>query len=79
MDTAVGEAADVTAGDGKHHAADLDVGHLLGLNDRVAHVLLGLGGVDDFALAHAAGAGLADADDVEVALAAEFADDGADL
>ena len=45
MHAAVVEAADVAAGDAEINAADLHVGHLLGLDDGVADVLLGGAGV----------------------------------
>ena len=77
MHAAIGEAADVPAGDAEIDAADFRVGHLLGLDDGVAHVLLGLRGIDDLALADAAGPRLADADDVEGASGVHFADDRA--
>ncbi len=79
MHAAVVEAAQVAAGDAEIDAADLDIGHLLGLHNGVAHVLLGRRRIGDFAFAHAARARLAQADDVERAIGAEFADHGADL
>ena len=79
MHAAVVEAAHVAAGDAEIDAADFDIGHLLGFDNGVAHVLLGSGRIGDFAFAHAAGAGLAEADDVQRAVGAEFADHGADL
>ncbi len=41
MNAVIVEAADVVAGDAQIDAADFDIGHLLGLDDGVAHVLLG--------------------------------------
>ena len=41
MHAAIVEAAQVAAGDAEIDAADFDIGHLLGLDDGVAHVLLG--------------------------------------
>ena len=41
MDAMIVEAADVAAGDAEIDAADFHVGHLLGLDDGVADVLLG--------------------------------------
>ncbi len=79
MDAVVVEAADVVAGDAQIDAADFDVGHLLGLDDGVADVLLGQGGVGDFAFADAAGAGLAEADDVEGAGGVDLAGHDADF
>ena len=43
MHAAVVEAADVAAGHAEINVADFHVGHLLGLDNGVAHVLLGLG------------------------------------
>ena len=54
MHAAIVEAADVPAGHAEINAADFHVGHLLGLDDGVAHVFLGQRGVRDLALAHAA-------------------------
>ena len=68
MHAAIVEAADVAAGDAEIDAADFHIGHLLGLDDGVAHVLLGQRRVGDFALAHAARARLAEADDVQRAV-----------
>ena len=79
MDAAIVEAADVPAGNAEIDIADLHVGHLFGLDDGIAHVLLGLGRVRDLALAHAARTGLAEADDVQRAVGAALAHDGADL
>ena len=74
MNAMIAEAANVIAGDAEIDAADFDVGHLLGLDDGVADILLGQGRFGDLALAHAAGAGLADADDVEGVAGVDFAD-----
>ena len=79
MHAAIVEAAHVSAGNAEIDAADFHIRHLLGLDDGVAHVFLGHGRVADLALAHAARAGLAEADDVQRAFGVEFADDGADL
>ena len=79
MDAAIVEAAHVPAGHPEIHAADFDIGHLLGLGDGVADVLLGQLGVDDFAFANAARAGLAHADDFQGAIGAEVAHHGADF
>ena len=73
------EAAHVAASDPEINAANFDIGHLLGLDNGVTHVLLGYGSVRDFALAHTPGAGLAEADDVQGAVGAQFADHGTDL
>ena len=54
MHAAIVEAADVRAGDAEINVPDFHVGHLLGFDDGVAHVLLGLRGVHDLALAHPA-------------------------
>ena len=79
MHAAIVEAADVAAGHAEIDVADFHVGHLLGFDDGVAHVLLGLGRVRDLALAHAARARLAKADDIQRAVGALLAHDGADL
>ena len=79
MHAAVIKAADVTTRDAKKNAADLDVGHLFGFDDSIAHVFLDERSVADFALAHAAGTRLAQADDVQGAFGVQFADHGADL
>ena len=76
---AVVEAADVPAADAEIDAADLHVGHLLGLENRMAQIFLDLFGVDDLALAHAVGARLAEADDVQRALGVLLADHDANL
>ena len=76
MDSAVVESADMSACDAEVDAADFDIGHLLGFHDGVAHIFLGHGRVADFAFAHAAGFGLAEADDIEVAFGVQVADDG---
>jgi hypothetical protein len=79
MKAAIVEAAHVAAGDAEIDAADFGVGGLFGFDDGVANVFGGGGGVDDFAFAHAARTGLAEADDAEAAFGAEFADDGANF
>ena len=55
VDAAIVKTADVAAGNAEVGAADFNVRHLLGFDDRVAHVLLGHGRVANLALAHAAG------------------------
>ncbi len=65
VDAVIVEAADMVAGHAQIDAADFHVGHLLRFDDGVAHILLGQRGVGDLPLAHAAGAGLAHADDVQ--------------
>src|SRR5262245_1242972 len=79
MDAAVAEPADVAAGHAEINAADLDIGHLLGFDDGVAHVFGGDGSIGDLAFAHSAGTGLADADDVEHTAGIDFADHGTDF
>jgi hypothetical protein len=79
MDAAIVEAADVAAGDTEINVADFHVGHFLGLDDGIPHVLLGLRRIHDFALADAARARLAEADDVQRAVGSLFADHGADF
>src|ERR1035437_6052213 len=79
MHAAVAKAANVATSHAEIDAADLHVGHLLGLEDRRAHLLLHLFGVADFAFAHAAGQRLSQADDVDRALGILFADDDADF
>jgi hypothetical protein len=66
------ETTDVIAGDAEIDAADFDVGHLFGVNNGVADVLLGQGRLGDLALAHPVREGLADADDVEGAGGVDF-------
>jgi len=79
MNAAVVEAADVAATDAEIDAANLDIGHLLGLGHGDAEVFLDLGGINDLALAHTARAGLAQADDVQDAFGALLAHDDADF
>src|SRR5206468_4134949 len=79
MNSAIVETAQVASGHAEINAADFDIRHLLGLDDCLPYVLLGGGGIGDFALAHAARAGLAQADDVEGVAWAEFAHDGANF
>jgi hypothetical protein len=77
MKAAIVETADVWTGDAEINAANFHIGHLLGLDDRIADVFLGEIEVDNFPLAHAAGFRLAEADDAERAGFVDFADDGA--
>src|SRR5262245_55125798 len=79
MKTAVVESTDVTAGDSEIDAADFDIGHLLGFDDRIANVFAADGVVADFAFADAARLGFADSDDIEGAAFVELTDRGADL
>ena len=79
VNAAIGQAADMAAGHAEIHAANLHIGHQLGFDDGVAHVLAHGGSVGDLALAHAARTRLAEAHDVERAGRAHLADDGADL
>ena len=61
---AIVEAAQVAARHAEVNTPDLDIGHLLRFDDGVAHVLFGQRRVGDFAFANAAGARLAEADDI---------------
>ena len=79
MHAAVVEAAQMRAGHAEINAADLHVGHLLGLDDGVAHAFLGERRVHDLALAHPARGRLAEADDIQRAIGVLFADDRADF
>ena len=82
MHAAIIETTYVRTGDTEINVPDLDIGHLLGLDDGIADVLLGLGRINDLAFAHTAGARLAEADDVQAAagrVGVSFADDGAYL
>src|ERR1700742_5260251 len=80
MNAAIIETAHVAAGHAEINAADFHVGHLLGLNDGVADVLLDGGRVADFAFADAARFGLAQADDVQSGrIGIHFADNRADF
>ncbi len=79
MHAAIVESANVSAGDTQINIADFHIGHLLGLDDGVAHVLLGLRCVHDLALAHAARTRLAETDDIQRAIGVLFANDGADF
>ena len=42
MHAAIGEATNMPPSDGEIDAANLHVGHLLGFDDGIAHILLGL-------------------------------------
>ncbi len=79
MHAAIVETANMPAADAEIHAADFHVGHLLGLEHRRAQILLDLFGIDDLALAHAARARLAEADDVQRAVGVLFADHDANF
>src|ERR1044071_4996580 len=79
VNSAVIESAHVAAGHAEVDAADLDIRHLLGLDDGIANVLAGDGGIDDFAFADTARSGLAHGDDAEGAGFVCLADDGANL
>ena len=73
------QAGEMSPGHAEIHAGDLDVGGLLRLDDGVANILGGLIVVHDFALAHAPGGAVAQADDVERASLVHLADDDAHL
>ena len=79
MHAAVVETAEVSATDAEIDAAHLHVSHLFGLDDGVAYVLARQPGIDNLRLAHAAGRGLADAEDAERAGVVDLADHGADF
>src|SRR4051812_29773484 len=79
MNAAVIEAAQVAAGDPQENAADLDISHLLRLDNSVANVFFHHLRVGDFALANTTGARLAEAHDIQRVFGAQFADDGTDF
>ncbi len=80
MHAAIVEPAQMAAADAEINAADLHVGHLLGLDHRVANVLAGKTGIDNLRLAHPARAGLADTDDAQSRrVGIHFTDHGADF
>ena len=70
---------DVRAGDAEIDAADHHVALLLGIDQRLADAFAGGFEIDDLAFAHAARRRLADAENLHRAVAAGFADDGADF
>src|SRR5437588_12986120 len=65
MNTAIVATAHVPPRHAEVHTANFHVGHLLGLDDGVANIVLGSVWVGDFTFAYAAGASLAQSDDVE--------------
>ena len=79
MHAAVVETAQMPAGHAEINAADFHVGHLLGLDDGVAHAFLGQRRVHDLTLAHAARRRLAEADDVQRAVGILLTDDCANF
>ena len=74
MNAPIIEAAQMAAGHSEINAADLNVRHLLGLDNRLAHILFGKRRIGDLTFADAARAGLSQPDDVQRAFAAKFAD-----
>ena len=79
VNAAIGQPAHMAASHTEIHAANLHVGHQLGLDDGVAHVLAHGGSVGNLALAHAARTRLAEAHDVKSASGAHLADHGANF
>ncbi len=79
MHPAVVQALHMRTGDAEINTADFHVGHLLRFDDRGAHVIRRLLRIHDLAFAHAARARLAESHDVQRALVADLADDGANL
>src|SRR6185369_6750931 len=79
MHPAIIEPANVSAGHSQINAPNLHVGHQLGFDDRVADIFADHGGIGDFTFAHAAGARLANADDVQRARVVDFAHNGANF
>jgi len=79
MKATVIEAVNVAAGHAQINAADLHISHLFSLEHRRTQIFLDLFGVDDLALAHAVRRRLADAEDVQRAVGALFADHDADF
>ena len=69
----------LTAAHAQINAADLHIGHLLGLGDGRAQIFLDLFRVADFALAHAPRTRLAKADDVQRAIGILLADHDANF
>src|SRR5216117_85539 len=76
MHAAIIEAAHMTTSDSQIDTADFDIGHLLGFNNRVAHVLLSSRSIGNFSFAHAARAGLAEADDFRAPSELNLTSDG---
>ena len=79
MDAAIIEAAQVAARHPQIDAANFDIGHLLGFDNGLADVLLGQRRVGNFTFARAAGARLAQADDIQRAVSGQFANHGTDF
>jgi hypothetical protein len=79
MFAAIVDGGDVSSCDAEPDAADLHIGHFLCLIQGLADEFGEIGWIDDLALAHAAGFGLAEAEDFEAALAGHIGDDGADF
>ena len=73
------EAAHVAAGDAGVHRVDLAAGHQLGFFDRALDRLHGRLDVDDHALLQAARGMRADAQHLDAAVGADFADERDDL
>src|ERR1035437_4816512 len=76
---AIVETAQMAARHAEINTADFGIGHLLGFDNSLAHVLFGQLRISDFAFAHPAGARLAHTDDIQRAIGGEFANNSADL
>src|SRR5581483_2362449 len=76
---AVVKAAQMPARHAQVHAADLDVGHLLGLDNGMPYIFFAEGGIANLAFANTARARLTQADDVQGAIRVEISNDRANL
>src|SRR5882724_7122138 len=77
MHSAIIEPTEMTARNPEVNTSNLDVGHLLRLNNGLAHILFSQRRIGNFPFADATRAGLAQSDDVKRTLGVEFADDRA--
>src|SRR5436853_7433191 len=77
MHAPVVESTQMPASDTEMDAANLDIGHLLGLNDGVPNILFGQRRVANLTFAHTTRARLAQANDVQSALGVKLAGDSA--
>ena len=79
MNAAIIESTQMATGDAQLNAADFDVGHLFGFDDGLPHIFFDCGCVSDFTFANSTGASLAQTNDVQGAVLAEFTHNGADF
>src|SRR6266404_5484807 len=79
MNTTIIEPAQVAAGHTEVNTPNLNIGHLLGLDDCVADVLFGHWRVANFPLTNTTRARLTQSNNVQRAIRAEVADDSADF